>query len=43
MELGSKHLEEIIVTTDKDELVATITDENIIFADGYKVVLRGDG
>lgn len=42
MEIGSNRIEEIIVTTDKDELVATITDEDIVYADGYKVILRSE-
>ncbi len=37
--VGDKQIKEIIVTTQKDELVATITDDNIIYEDDYKVTL----
>ena len=40
MKIGDKQIKEIIVTTQKDELVATITDDNIIYEDYYKVTLR---
>ncbi len=39
MKTGDKQIKEIIVTTQKDELVVTITDDNIIYEDDYKVTL----
>ena len=39
MKIGDKQIKEIIVTTQKDELVVTITDDNIIYEDDYKVTL----
>lgn len=40
MKIGDKQIKEIIVTTQENDLVATITDENIVYEDGYKVILR---
>lgn len=42
MIIGNKEIKEIIVTTKDDELVVTITDENIIADNSFKVILRGD-
>lgn len=42
MIIGNKEIKEIIVTTKDDELVATITDENIVAENSFKVILRGD-
>lgn len=38
MTLNNKEIKEIQVITDENELIASITDENIIEKDGYKVV-----
>mgnify|MGYP006976142965 CR=1 FL=1 len=40
MQIGNKDIKEIIVTTADGNLVATITDENIVFEDDYLVVLK---
>lgn len=40
MIIGNKEIKEIIVTTKDDELVATITDENIVAENSFKVILR---
>ena len=40
MKIGDKQVREIIVTNKEDELLATITDNDVIFEDGIKVVLR---
>lgn len=42
MKIGDKQIKEIIVTTQDNELVATITDDDIIFEDDYKVTLRDE-
>ena len=42
MKIGNKDIKEIIVTTKDGSLVATITDENIIYEDDYKVILRDE-
>lgn len=36
--LGEKEYEEIQILTEKNELIASITDEDIIEKNGYKVV-----
>lgn len=36
--LNGKHIKEIQILTDCNELLASITDENVIEKDGYKVV-----
>lgn len=38
MTLNNKEIKEIQIITDENELIASITDENIIEKDGYKVV-----
>lgn len=38
MTLNNKEINEIQVITEENELIASITDENIIEKDGYKVV-----
>lgn len=38
MEIAGKEYKELRVLADNDELVVSITDENVIEADGYKVV-----
>lgn len=38
MEIAGKEYKELQVLADNDELVVSITDENVIEADGYKVV-----
>jgi hypothetical protein len=38
MIVNGEECREIIVTTDEDELLASITDENIIWLKGVKVV-----
>lgn len=38
MTLNNREIKEIQITTNENELIASITDENIIEKDGYKVV-----
>ena len=38
MKIAEKEYEEIRIVTSENELIASITDENVIEADGYKVV-----
>lgn len=38
MTLNNKEIKEIQIITDENELIASITDEDIIEKDGYKVV-----
>lgn len=38
MEIGDKEIKELYVTTEKNELIVSITDENVIEKEGYKVV-----
>ena len=38
LKIGKKEIQEILILTDDDELIASITDENIIVSDGCKVV-----
>lgn len=38
MTFNNKEIKEIQVITEENELIASITDENIIEKDGYKVV-----
>lgn len=38
MTLNNKEIKEIQIITDENELIASVTDENIIEKDGYKVV-----
>lgn len=38
MKIQDKEIKELYITTDDNELIASITDENIIEKDGYKVV-----
>ena len=38
MEIAGKEYKELQVLADNDELVVSITDENVIEADRYKVV-----
>ena len=38
MEIAGKEYKELQVLTDNDELVVSITDENVIEKEGYKVV-----
>lgn len=38
MTLNNKEIKEIQIITDENELIASITDENIIEKDSYKVV-----
>ncbi len=38
MTIGDKEYSEIQITTEEDELIASITDEDIIGKNGYKVV-----
>lgn len=38
MILDDKEIKEIQIITEENELIASITDENIIEKDGYKVV-----
>ena len=42
MIINNKEYKEIIVTTKDGELVATITDDDIIYHDDYVVTLRED-
>lgn len=42
MIIGNKEIKEIIVTTKDDELVVTITDENVVVENNFKVILRDD-
>ena len=41
MIINGNEIKEIIVTNNDDELIVTITDKNIIYFDGFKIVLRG--
>lgn len=41
MKIGNKDVDEIIITTKDDTLIATITDEDFICENDYKVTLRG--
>lgn len=38
MIIGENEYSEIQIVTEDDELIASITDEDIIWKDGYKVV-----
>lgn len=38
MRIGDREYSEIIITTKNDELVASITDEDILEEENYKVV-----
>lgn len=38
MKIGDKEIKELYVTTEKNELIVSITDENVIEKEGYKVV-----
>lgn len=38
MKISDKEVKEILIITEDDELIASITDENIIEKEGYKVV-----
>lgn len=38
MKIGDKEYSEIIITNWEDELIASITDEDVIGEKGYKVV-----
>lgn len=38
MIINNKEIKEILITTGESELIASITDENVIEKDGYKVV-----
>lgn len=38
MKIQDKEIKELYITTDDNELIASITNENIIEKDGYKVV-----
>lgn len=40
MEVGSKTLDSIIVTTAEDEVIAIISDTEVVEKDGYKVILE---
>lgn len=41
MRIGDKNVEEILITNKNDDsLVATITDDDIIYENDYKVTLR---
>ena len=39
MKLGDKELSEIVVTTDSSEVVAIISDDEVVEKEGYKVML----
>lgn len=38
MKLGEKEVQEVQILTNENELIASITDEDVIEKDGYKVV-----
>lgn len=38
MKIGNKEVKELCIITNGNELIASITDEDIIEKDGYKVV-----
>lgn len=40
MTIGNTEVKEITITTKDGDLVATVTDENIVHHDDYVVVLR---
>lgn len=40
MQIGEKTIDEITVTTKDGDLVATVTDDNVIFHDDFVVTLR---
>ena len=42
MEIGSKEVETLNVMTDDDELIVSITDEDMIIKNGYKIVCVPD-
>mgnify|MGYP000946986124 CR=1 FL=1 len=40
MEVGDKELESIIITNSDSEVIAIITDKEIVEYEGYKVILE---
>lgn len=40
VKVGSKDIDSIIVTTEVDEVIAVISDTEIIAKDGYRVILE---
>lgn len=38
MQIGGKKVKEILITSEDNELIASITDDDVIEKNGYKVV-----